>query len=155
MRSLNILAVAVAGLAPAAHAADPVLTSGFVESGGEQIYFETTGSGEALVLCHGLGGNHAIWYQQVPVFAQRHTVVTWSWRSAVKNPPSIGQAFSGQLASPSFLAEEKLRPESAEAARYKSRFPSHRFRHITYSCPWSPHVAVGWQHSHTVPLGDR
>src|SRR5690606_10894712 len=52
-----------------ARAEELVQTSGFVESGGEQIHFIAVGTGETLVLCHGLGGNHAIWYQQVPVFA--------------------------------------------------------------------------------------
>lgn len=63
-----------------ARADDPVMTSGFVENGGEQIYYESAGEGEALVLSHGLGGNHAIWYQQVPVFAQHYRVITWDQR---------------------------------------------------------------------------
>lgn len=54
---------------------------GFVESDGEQIYFESWGSGdEAVVLSHGMGGNHAIWYQQVPVLAGEFRVVTWDQR---------------------------------------------------------------------------
>jgi pimeloyl-ACP methyl ester carboxylesterase len=38
---------------------------------GDDIYFETVGIPDApvVVLGHGAGGNHAIWYQQVPVFA--------------------------------------------------------------------------------------
>jgi len=54
--------------------------SGFVESAGERLYFECVGAGDPLVLCHGAGGNHAIWWQQVPVFARRHTVVSWDHR---------------------------------------------------------------------------
>jgi len=53
---------------------------GFVESEGEQIYFESWGSGETVVLSHGMGGNHAIWYQQVPVLAAHYRVVTWDQR---------------------------------------------------------------------------
>jgi hypothetical protein len=34
---------------------------GQVESEGERIYYEVTGTGPPVVLCHGLGGNHAIW----------------------------------------------------------------------------------------------
>ena len=59
---------------------ESVLKSGFVESGGEQIYYETVGQGEAVVFSHGLGGNHAIWYQQVPEFAKSYQVVTWDQR---------------------------------------------------------------------------
>src|SRR5690349_1553135 len=67
-------------VAAQAHADDPVLTSGFVECDREQIYYEAVGSGDALVLSHGLGGNHAIWYQQVPEFAKHYCVVTWDQR---------------------------------------------------------------------------
>jgi pimeloyl-ACP methyl ester carboxylesterase len=61
-------------------AAELILASGFVDSGGEQIYFESVGAGETVVLSHGGGGNHAIWYQQVPVLAQEYRVVTWDQR---------------------------------------------------------------------------
>jgi 3-oxoadipate enol-lactonase len=47
---------------------------------GEKIYAEATGDGEPIVLCHGLGGNHAIWWQQIDAFAQRHCVLTWDQR---------------------------------------------------------------------------
>jgi len=56
------------------------LRSGFVDSGGEQIYYETLGAGDPVVLAHGLGGNHAIWYQQVPVLAAGYQVITWDQR---------------------------------------------------------------------------
>jgi len=58
----------------------PAGPRGFVESGGEQIYFESWGSGETVVLGHGMGGNHVIWYQQVPVLAARYQVITWDQR---------------------------------------------------------------------------
>jgi 3-oxoadipate enol-lactonase len=51
-----------------------------VHSGGELIYAEATGTGTPVVLCHGLGGNHAIWWRQVDEFARRHRVVTWDQR---------------------------------------------------------------------------
>ncbi|MEM9776311.1 MAG: alpha/beta hydrolase [Chloroflexota bacterium] len=53
---------------------------GFFETHGESIYFESYGEGETLLLCHGKGGNHAIWYQQIPILAQRYRVVTWDQR---------------------------------------------------------------------------
>lgn len=53
---------------------------GFVESEGERIYFESWGTGETVVLSHGMGGNHAIWYQQVPALAAEYRVVTWDQR---------------------------------------------------------------------------
>jgi pimeloyl-ACP methyl ester carboxylesterase len=56
--------------------------TGLVASEGETIYFELTGrrTKPALVLCHGLGGNHASWVQQVPAFAIDYCVVTWDQR---------------------------------------------------------------------------
>lgn len=53
---------------------------GFVESDGERIYYESWGEGEVVLFSHGMGGNHAIWYQQVPVFASQYRVVTWDQR---------------------------------------------------------------------------
>lgn len=47
---------------------------------GEQIWVETAGSGPDLILSHGLGGNAAVWYQQLPYFAQHYRVITWDHR---------------------------------------------------------------------------
>lgn len=55
-------------------------TSGFVQVVGDEVYYESFGEGKAVVLSHGLGGNHAIWYQQVPVLAQSYRVITWDQR---------------------------------------------------------------------------
>src|SRR5262249_9654711 len=58
-------------------------TPGSVESGGERIYYEVTegpASAETVVLGHGGRGSHAGWYQQVPVLAATHRVVTWDTR---------------------------------------------------------------------------
>ncbi|MDQ1489694.1 MAG: hypothetical protein QOJ23_2208 [Actinomycetota bacterium] len=60
--------------------ADVDVTTGFVDNEGERIYYEITGSGSPLVLCHGLGGNHAIWWRQLDTFAAEHTVITWDQR---------------------------------------------------------------------------
>ena len=49
---------------------------------GDDVYFETVGVPDApvVVLGHGAGGNHAIWYQQVPEFARDYYVITWDQR---------------------------------------------------------------------------
>ena len=66
-------------------------TNGFCESDGERIYYESVGDGEpALVLCHGAGGNHAIWYQQVPVFARSRRVITWDHRGFGRSSAHAG-----------------------------------------------------------------
>lgn len=55
-------------------------TTGVIEHEGETLYYEEAGDGPPLVLCHGAGGNHAIWYQQVAHFAPGYRVVTWDQR---------------------------------------------------------------------------
>jgi pimeloyl-ACP methyl ester carboxylesterase len=54
--------------------------TGFLEHDGERIYWESLGTGPPLVLCHGLGGNHAVWFQQVAFFARERRVVVWDQR---------------------------------------------------------------------------
>jgi len=63
-----------------------------ISHGGEQIYAEATGSGPVVVFCHGLGGNHAIWWRQVDAFARDHTVITWDQRGFGNSTASTGQA---------------------------------------------------------------
>lgn len=67
---------------PAAASAAPIARrSGFATVGdGTRIYWEACGSGPAIVLVHGLGGNHAVWFQQVAHLARTHTVLTVSQR---------------------------------------------------------------------------
>jgi 3-oxoadipate enol-lactonase len=74
-----------------------------VASAGETIYAEATGAGRPVVLCHGLGGNHAIWWRQVDTFARDHRVVTWDQRgfgnsTAVTSDVSIEAAAADLLA---------------------------------------------------------
>lgn len=53
---------------------------GWLEVDGERIYYESVGEGNPVVLCHGLGGNHAAWWGVVPALASVHQVVTWDQR---------------------------------------------------------------------------
>lgn len=47
------------------------------------LYYEEYGDPEApaLILAHGAGGNHLVWWQQVPVLAERYRVVTFDHRA--------------------------------------------------------------------------
>jgi len=65
--------------------------SGFTDSDGERIYFECWGSsGDVIVLSHGLGGSHAVWYQQVAFLSQRYRVITWDQRGFGRSTRSTG-----------------------------------------------------------------
>jgi pimeloyl-ACP methyl ester carboxylesterase len=47
---------------------------------GGRIYYEAAGSGPGILFIHGLGGNHAVWYHQMPSFARAHRAVAFSQR---------------------------------------------------------------------------
>jgi pimeloyl-ACP methyl ester carboxylesterase len=62
--------------------------TGTVACGGETIYYEVTGDAgaPAVLLTHGAGGSHAVWFQQVPALAAAgYRVVTWDCRGFGKS----------------------------------------------------------------------
>ncbi len=64
---------------------DLEIVTGRTASGGEQIYWELAHAGRdddrpVVVLSHGAGGSHAVWYLQVPVIGRRFRVLTWDSR---------------------------------------------------------------------------
>lgn len=58
---------------------------------GEDIWFETAGAGPDLVLSHGLGGNTAVWFQQVPYFARSYRVISWDQRGFGRSSNTTGR----------------------------------------------------------------
>lgn len=87
---------------------DLVWRRGLVESDGESIYWEHTSRGDGdtrpvVVLSHGAGGTHAVWYQQVPELAKHFRVVTWDSRgfgnSSNDNDAPGAEAAAGDLAA--------------------------------------------------------
>ncbi len=78
--SIATAALLLAMSATPAPAADLMLQSGSVTVDGEQVYFESVGAGDPVVLSHGNGGTHAVWFQQVVVLAQKYRVITWDQR---------------------------------------------------------------------------
>ena len=51
-----------------------------IEREGAALYYETHGSGPAVVFVHGSGGSALSWWQQIPHFAKRHRVVAFDHR---------------------------------------------------------------------------
>jgi 2-succinyl-6-hydroxy-2,4-cyclohexadiene-1-carboxylate synthase len=70
----------------------PVRRAGFLERDGERLYWEDVGEGEALVLCHGAGGNHAVWYPQVAAFAEGRRVLVWDHRGFGRSTDRAGRS---------------------------------------------------------------
>ena len=53
---------------------------------GFRLYYERHGEGPAVLFAHGAGGNGFSWWQQVPAFAERYTVVTFDHRAFGRSP---------------------------------------------------------------------
>ena len=58
-----------------------VLDVPFIEVNGIELYYEVHGSGPPLLFAHGQGGNHLVWWQQVPFFARHYTCITFDARA--------------------------------------------------------------------------
>jgi len=56
-----------------------------IDVNGVSLYYERSGSGEPVVFCHGIPTDYRAWSAQVPVFAKKHTTITYSRRYAAPN----------------------------------------------------------------------
>ena len=54
--------------------------------GGFRLYYERHGTGPAVLFAHGAGGNAMAWWQQVPVFRERFTTITFDHRAFGRSP---------------------------------------------------------------------
>jgi 3-oxoadipate enol-lactonase len=58
----------------------------YAESAGAKIYFESQGSGEAILFAHGAGGNAGIWFEQVAAFSDRYQCISFDHRTFARSP---------------------------------------------------------------------
>lgn len=69
---------------------------------GIQLYYEVEGEGSTVVFCHGAGGNHMSWWQQVPEFARSSRCIAFDHRGygeSWNQPGGPGaEAFADDLA---------------------------------------------------------
>lgn len=56
------------------------MESGILGVAGAEIYYQVHGQGPAVVLAHGIGGNHAIWYRQIDALAKSNRVILFDHR---------------------------------------------------------------------------
>jgi 3-oxoadipate enol-lactonase len=84
-----------------------------VANGGERIYAEATGAGETLVLCHGLGGNHAVWWRQIQPLAEHYRVVTWDQRGFGNSTATTGRVGISEAAVDLIAVLDALQTDAA------------------------------------------
>lgn len=53
---------------------------------GFRLYYERHGEGSPILFAHGAGGNSMSWWQQVPAFMKRYTVITFDHRAFGRSP---------------------------------------------------------------------
>jgi pimeloyl-ACP methyl ester carboxylesterase len=53
----------------------------YFTSGQSRLYYEDAGEGPAVVLAHGVGGNHASWFNQVPTLSKRFRTIAIDHRA--------------------------------------------------------------------------
>jgi pimeloyl-ACP methyl ester carboxylesterase len=105
-----VVCIATIACAPARNVGtQPTRESGFVTmSDGVRIYFERAGQGPAILFLHGLAGNHAAWFQQVPYFARTYRVITIAQRGFAPSSANRGEYDNGTLVADAIGVLESL-----------------------------------------------
>jgi 3-oxoadipate enol-lactonase len=62
----------------------------FVNVSGIDLFYETTGSGEPVLLLHGLGSSTQDWERQVPALSERHLVIAYDARGHGRSQKRCG-----------------------------------------------------------------
>lgn len=110
-RAILALACAATVTCAPVRAVEPRSTreNGFVTmSDGARVYYERAGAGPALLLLHGLAGNHAAWFQQVPYFARTHRVITIAQRGFAPSSENHGEYDHPTLVADAIAVLESL-----------------------------------------------
>lgn len=87
----------------------PARETGFVTmNDGARLYYERAGVGPTILFLHGLAGNHAAWFQQVPYFARDHRVITIAQRGFAPSSENRGEYDNGRLVADAIAVLERL-----------------------------------------------
>lgn len=73
--------------------------SGTTTIGGINLYYETTGAGDPILLIGGLGSSTDVWYRQVPALAAEHQVISFDNRGAGRSDVPPGPYTIKEMAS--------------------------------------------------------
>ena len=68
----------------------------FAPVNGIELYYESHGSGPAVVFAHGAGGNHLSWWQQIPAFSKRFRCITFDHRAFGRSVDGDGDGRRGR-----------------------------------------------------------
>jgi 3-oxoadipate enol-lactonase len=68
----------------------------FAPVNGINLYYESHGSGPAVVFAHGAGGNHLSWWQQVPEFSKHFRCITFDHRAFGRSVDGDGEGRRGR-----------------------------------------------------------
>ncbi|WP_076865999.1 alpha/beta fold hydrolase [Bradyrhizobium mercantei] len=67
----------------------------YMNSGKSKLYYEEYGDGPPLILAHGVGGNHASWFKQIPTFSKHYRTIVFDQRSFGNSDDIEGVGRSG------------------------------------------------------------
>lgn len=56
------------------------MDSATIPTRGGEIYYQSHGTGPVVVLAHGIGGNHAVWFRQIEPIAKTNRVIVFDHR---------------------------------------------------------------------------
>lgn len=79
----------------------------FVDAGESRLYYESHGDGPVLLFAHGVGGNHASWHKQIPLFSRNHRVIVIDHR-AFGNSTDVEQAGRSRFVDDMLLLLDSL-----------------------------------------------
>jgi pimeloyl-ACP methyl ester carboxylesterase len=78
----------------------------YIASGASQLFYEDVGEGPAVVLAHGVGGNHASWFKQVPTLSRRYRTIAIDHRAFGNSDDVEGIGASGYVDDLARLMDE-------------------------------------------------
>jgi 3-oxoadipate enol-lactonase len=84
-----------------------------VRSNDAEIYYESQGTGEAILFAHGAGGNAGIWFEQVAAFSSRHQCITFDHRTFARSPADPASISAVQFRDDALAVLDVLEIESA------------------------------------------
>lgn len=78
----------------------------YVNAGQSKLYYEQYGEGLPVVLAHGVGGNHASWFNQIPTFAKSYRVISIDQRAFGNSTDAEGLGRSAFVDDLALLLDE-------------------------------------------------